>query len=302
MTSFARLKPFYVSLNVRNVPEDVDYSPATSADTYKLTTINTEFNQPIMEKASDFLCAVERLELTLNGIPFYDGNQNETITVVSRLNPLLTSANIFNVTAWSLSDLLAKLSAFDLRDPNTNTDFSVVYAINQDGIIVISLEEGKNFDNLEIQFPRILNCILGISTARQVTPGTFSEAESLYPRTDVGDNLDHIIIQTNLPTNSDSLGNAKMAILTDLSVSSAYSNSLSYGSDGAMLRSSFSTNIRQRVIYTPSERRYLELLGDFPIQNIQCQVYYVNIIGENVPVPLPLGGYFELKLGFYLRQ
>jgi len=301
MSNFSRLKPFYVSLGVRNVPTAVDYNFAIDPDNYKLALVNTEFALEIVEKASDFLVAIERLELTLNGIPFYDGNLAETITIKSRTDAS-SSPVIFNITSWSLSDLLGKLSALEFTDPNDGTKFAITHAINEDGIIVISLGSNRTFDTIEVRYPRILNCILGMSTNRQVSGGAFNQAETLYPRTDVGDNLDHIIIQTSLPTNSDSLGNAKMQILTDLSIPSNYSNSLSYGSDGSLIRSAFSTNLRQRVIYTPTERRFLELLGDFPITNIQVQVFYKNVSGDIVPVTLPLGGSFEMKLGFYLRQ
>lgn len=301
--SLSRLKPFYVSLNVRNTPDDANYSYVSSPDGYKPAIVNTDFQQPIMDKASDFLCAVERLELTLNGIPFYDGLLNERIVLVSRLDVNLpVSSNLFNITAWSLTDLLAKLSVVRFVDPNNQNEFNIIHSISEDGIIVVALQGGRTFDDIEIRYPKVLNYVIGISTLRQPTAGSYTECESLYPRADIGDNLDHLIIETSLPTNSDSLGNEKRSILTDLSVGSVYGNSLSYGQDGELIRSSFTSNIRQRVIYTPNERRYLELLGDFPIQNIQVTVLYKNILGSVQPVPLPLGGYFELKLGFYLRQ
>jgi len=305
MTSFARYKPVYVSLSKRNtgIQNGAVYT-SNSADNVTNTQIETNFNIPIVDKASDYLVAVERMELSLNGIPFYDGTQGEVITIRSRLNnalPVKTTA--MDLTCWSLSHLLEQLGALEYTDPNDDSKFDIVHTISADGIIIIGLQGGKTFDMLQVEYPRVLNMILGMSTDQQIGDGTsYTEAESLFPRADLGDLLDHIVIETNLPTNSDSLGNAKMNVLTDFSVPSTYNNSLSYGPDGDLLRSSFSTSLRQRVIYVPNERRYLDLLGDFPILNIQCQAHYVDINGNVRPVSIPLGGYFEIKLGFYLKQ
>jgi len=185
-------------------------------------------------------------------------------------------------------------------DPNDSIQFRITYSISKDGFIIVSLLDSRNFTDLQIEFPRRLNLILGISTNQQFA--TKTECNSLYPRVDLGDDLDHIILQTSLPTNTDALGNVRLQVLTDFAAPTGYSNSLSYGANGTLIRSGFSTNLRQKLIYTPSERRYLELLGDFPINNITIDAYYINTDEVIKIVPLPLGSFFEIKLGFYLRQ
>ena len=306
--SLARLKPFYVSLSVRNNKIDDNPFRFSTADSIERSRVVENFRQPILEKASDFLCAVERMELNLNGVPFYDASsfvenhvQNqETLVIRSKLNNSLTWSYTLVNSAYSISHLFEILNSILYQDPNDNTPFNLTWSLSKDGFSVITIMGGKTFTRFQIEIPRRLNLIIGISTDRQINGRT--SVDSAFPRIDCGDDLDHIVLVTNLPTNSDSLGNVKNQILTDFSSPSAYSNSLAYGVNGDLIRNGFSTNIRQKVIYTPSERRYLELLGDFPINNIMVQAMYVNQDGLQKIIPLPLGASFELKLGFYLRQ
>jgi len=321
MASFARYKPFYVSMSIRNDglqdPPNYTYDVLTTPDNTIYAKCASQYNQPLLEKASDFLVAVERMELTLNGIPFYDANEQprEVITIRSRRDAgsEIDSAALTD-NAYSLTHLFDILNAFQLTDPYDLSTFKCNYSINKDGFILVSLLDNKTFNDVEIHFPRRLNMILGISTAQQYQvplPYTainqpYTECASLFPRTDMGDDLDHIVLQTNLPTNSDSAGNAKIPILTDFSSPSNYGNSLAYGTNGTLVKAGFSSNIRQRVIYTPTERRYLELIGDFPVQDLTIEALYVSANYEQLQVtkniPLPIGGSFEIKLGFYLRQ
>src|SRR5688572_33399893 len=112
MTSFARYKPFYASFSIRNDglkdPPDKVYDVATTPDNTVDAMISEVYNSPIVEKASDFLCAVERMEIATNGIPFYDGDQlpRERIIVTSRVNPALSSQTFeLDTSSYSLTHL-----------------------------------------------------------------------------------------------------------------------------------------------------------------------------------------------------
>lgn len=310
MTSFARYKPFYASFSLRNNglrdPPSNLYNVTTTPDNTINASINEQYSHPICEKASDFLVAVERMEIALNGIPFYDGGQTEveTITVRSRRDTsLVYTTDNLDTSCYSLSHLFEYLNALEFEDPFDATPFECTFSVTRDGFIVLTLID-SNFTNVQIEFPRRLNMILGISTAQQfidpVDPWT--EAESSFTRIDLGDDLDHIVLTSSLPTNADSLGNVHLPVLTDVAVPSQYSNSLSYAANGTLVKSGFSTNIRQKVIYTPSERRFLELNGDFPIQDVTIEAFYVSVDGTVKHIVLPIGATFEIKLGFYLKQ
>lgn len=307
--NFSRYKPMYLSMSFKNDGNKISaenniYSPDTTSDLFVNASAHTQFDAPIIEKASDFLVAVERMELSLNAVPFYDAGQDptnpEVITIRSRTQAVPVTETDLDTNAYTLSHLFEVLNSLAYVDPNDNLQFRITYSISKDGFIIVSLLDGRNFTDLQIEFPRRLNLILGISTSQQFA--TKTECNSLYPRVDLGDDLDHIILQTSLPTNSDALGNVHLQVLTDFAAPTSYGNSLTYGANGTLIRSGFSTNLRQKLIYTPSERRYLELLGDFPVNNITIDAYYTNIDGVIKNVPLCIGGFFEIKLGFYLKQ
>lgn len=305
--NLARLHPTYISLSARNTFINDVYDEKTSPDTDTFYAyLQESYNDPILQKQSDYVCAVERMEINLNGVPFYDATNfpvvanREAITIRSRINPLLVEDTGIDTNAYSLSHLFEILNSYDFVDPNALDAFKITFSLTKDGFIVMVLGSGKNFTNLEVLIPQRLNQILGISTDVQVAG--FDAAQSSFPRVDCGDDLDHIVITSNLPTISDRVGNAKAQVLTDFAPPSNYSNSLSFGADGQLVKSGFSTNLRQKLIYTPTERRWLDLVGDFPLSNIIVEAYYQNQNEELKRIILPYGASFEIKIGFYLRQ
>lgn len=312
--SLARLKPFYVSLGMRfndHVDHDRNqiYDPDISPRTAKRATITEQYNHPIVEKASDYLIAIERLEISLNGIPFYDAaphpqgspplSGHEVIYVRSRVANVAATSQTLTLNCYSLTHLLTYLNSLSFIDPNLGDAISLTFTVDKDGFIILRLLD-RTFAFLYFEFPRRLNQILGISNDIQL-PGNF-QAISSYPRMDCGDDLDHLILVSNLPTVSDAIGNAKVHVLTDFAPPTAYSTSQQYNNDVALVESGFTGNIRQKAIYYPNERRYLELIGDFPINNIDMQMLYRNTDNDLKEVVIPFGGCFEVKLGFFLKQ
>lgn len=302
----SRLKPLYVSLNVKNnnALDPEDYDPNSTADEYIVASVSEVYRSPIVDKASDYLVAVERFECSLNGIPFYDGlTVPEFIIIRSRLDDTLpVKSTQTDFLAFSLSHLFTKLNGLFYEDPNNDEDIGMTFTVTADGFIKMYLDNAS-FQDIQVEFPRRLNQILGISSAENVQISPNTDCTSTYPRIDCGDDLDHLVLRTNLPTSTDSIGNVKLPVMTDFAPPSAYGNSMAYdGANGGLVQNSFSTNIRQKIIYVPAERRYLELLGDFPVNNIDIDVFYVTQDDALKPVPLPFGALFEIKIGFYLKH
>lgn len=305
---FRNLSVVYVSLKDRYNNNDGTYNANTTPDTathYASAYISS--TEPLLERASDFMVAVERMEVNTSGIPFYDASDTpnpanrENIIIRSRLSAILpVTTQAIDLNAYSLPHLFDILNSYDYKDPNDDVEFNMTFSLDKDGFIVVTLLDDRTFTNIQVEFPARLNQILGISTAQQYIG--YDSCSSLYPRVDCGDDFDHLIIQTTLPTVSDQVGNVKLNVLTDFAVPSSYSNSLAYGADGNLTRAGISTNMRQKIIYTPNERRYINLNGGFPVYDIRCDLYYVNNSDILKRVILPYGCAFEIKLGFYLRQ
>lgn len=306
--NYGRLQPTYVSLRTAHneIEQDTNvntYTSLSSADDLKYASASITINSNIFKDASQYVVAIERMELPINGIPFYIPDATENIIVYRRTgaNTGLTSSNRLNTNSYSLSDLFIYLNQLDFVDRGDDSNFNVTFSINGDGFTQLTLGNGKQFADLLFRFPRKLNMILGISENRQITDAIGNIVYSSFPRIDLGDNLQHIIIESNLPTTSDQIGNAPLNILTDFAPPTAYSNSLKYAANAELEDSAFSTSIRQKVIYNPSERRYLDLISSFAIQNITVTAYYTDIDGNIKRVELPLGGCFDIKLGFYKK-
>lgn len=296
-----------------------EYVEASAANNYVSGTnsrgslearLETTFNTPFIEKASDFIMAVERMEVSLNAIPFLDqrdGVPQEFVKIRSRR---VGEQNlIYQVylpgSAFSLTHLLSMLSEeMDYVDPSDGSEMTIIFTLSKEGFVVMHTGD-KSFNDIQVEFSRRLNMILGIATADQLVfanPADYQyECASTYPRIDIGDDLQHIVIQSNLPVYTDAIGNERMPILTDFAYPVDMSSSLAYEQD-YLVKSGWSIVPRDRLIYIPTEKRYLELNGDFPINNIQISGYYTTPDGDNKPIPLAFGGIFSIKLGFYLRQ
>lgn len=304
--NFSRLNTQYVSLKVINNGLDSNGNETYNAETDPNTSINASisqmFNPPLLDKASDYVCAIERMELSLNGIPFYEGG--EDITVVEKGNEANTTVKRFNTIVYSLTQLFSILNRETFIDPTDvaipPVPFTVTFSMNKEGFCTFKLNGGKRFDDIFFIFPRRLNMILGISTADQkATSGNL--VTSVYNRIDLGDPLRHIVLVSNLQTTSDTIGNVPLPVLTDFAPPSSYSNSLTYLDSGALDKSGWSTNVRQKIIYNPTERRYLDLIAPFQIQSVTISAVYVDMDDNNDYVPLPLGGIFDIKIGFYKK-
>lgn len=332
--NLARLKPLYVSLSKRNNGID-DGTYQTSIDNFNNiyaglggpnlnaavlvastvvedtipAQVDITFNDPIVDKMSDYLVCIERMELTFNGIPFYDPTDNTVSRIIrlrSRINFALTTTCFLASPVYSLDHLFDELNQLTFPNPNAGglgqpANLQMLFSIDSVGFIRMECTNlVLAYSDFQIEFPRMLNQILGIPIEQQI-PGA-SIAYSNYPRIDCGDNLDHIMLKSNLPTYSDSLGNVRVNILTDFAPDTSYSNNMVYQPDRTLTQNSFSTNTRQKGLYTPPQRRFMDLQGSFPLVQINIEANYVNPDGLLRPIMLPFGGSFEIKLGFYRKQ
>lgn len=337
--SLGRIKPKYVSLSTVN--DNNDSSATINA------TIEENYRDIIIPRAGDLVCAIERMEISLNGIPFYKRVKTEhndraggyeTILCYNRNDPNNTSFIVPIYTAtqfndgtyvrdfYNLKEILDQLSTiiFPVILANGTEDLVATYTcqftMDEKGYIRYSANQinfgtglgpqrvyftgsglagtgqpnGNDLDQ-KIVFPQYLNMILGLGERKGLT---VNEIVSDYPRFDLGDELAHILLGTSLPVISDSIGQELQQVLTDFAPSSTYGGQ--YTINGFNLQAtSLTLNSRQKLIYVPAEKRYLDLTSDFNVRDIRIDAYYVTNWGTYLRVPLPIGGMFQVKLGFY---
>jgi len=128
--NFAKLKIRYFTKTLRNLATEGGTNPPIEA------RIQTSFNSAFVDNAQDWIIAVERFEINLNGIPFFTGEIGEQI-VVTRLTP--PNMNIFynvlvNFDAYSLPHFIQILNE---RAGSILTDIgNITFSINRKWIII----------------------------------------------------------------------------------------------------------------------------------------------------------------------
>lgn len=280
--NFARLSTLYWTQSLYNTEED---GSSINAD------VDQTFTKNLLDKANDWIVAVERFELSCNGIPYYSGEEHqEEVIVMRRVSGADNTEEtrvLIDFNAYSIPDLIDRINeAFGENNTTRDADFEL--EIDNDGYIY--------FTKTDLDFypvwPAKLNYILGLIDDEDNDISNTVDWVSEFPRWGMGDELDHITIKSNLNLVSDTIGQEKTNIVTDLSVPA----NLSASSDGG-----YAYSARDKLIYTPSERRYLNFNSTAPVQVIRLYCEYTSPDGAKRMVKLPHGGVFNIKLAFFHR-
>jgi len=225
--------------------------------------IEQRFNTPLVTKGSDWLLGVERFEVNLNGIPYYDNtfeigfregaeNHDGKMFVENLPNAIRSAPIVFTRPAFSLIDLIEvlneslKLAINPLPGPIFEPIGDAFFAedddprfiLQPDGRVRLIINSDNWHFNKRLRMPPFLFGILGIRNnpvdlVVQPDPAgpdepILSSWVSQHPRWDMGGFADHIRIVSNLGTTSDNVAGAQSNIVTDLSVSAsrAYTTSM----------------------------------------------------------------------------
>ena len=268
----------------------------------KPAIIEQNFNVPYIKDASQWLIAVERFELNLNGIPFFEGGG--VVEFINAGGVIIETLNI-GIT-FSLLDLIRLIN--EQRSPIAGPpSFGFEIGINTDGFIQVVFDD---FITFSIVFSDNLNRILGVNENVALAIGIpgFTIIKSSTPRLDCGDFLQIVTLTSNLPLVSDNIGQVKTNVLTDFAAPEVLGASVNLvetaqGVSQLTTGGSIGYSPRQKIIFTPQgPRRFLNVVGSFPLSSIRIQANFKTINGEIRPVLLPVGCIFSIKLGFHLRS
>lgn len=320
MSNLGRIKPKYISLGLSNDQDDlIDAS------------IHIDWPLPTINKLDNYVVCIERMEISLNAIPFYkhdpQSQGDEQIIFFNRADaPIGTytlSENYY--TLWDLQNKLSSVEyqmTLPIADPITGVItptvilFNIYYGMDEIGRTVLDITSQtaahvnapKNFQNFYIRFPTYLNMILGFQKSNfdQLNTGNGPDwggyATSFYPQLDCGDNLNHIYLTSTLPVISDSIQVVQSNVLTDTCPPSSYSPDTGYITGQYRLEGKgWTLNTRQKFIYIPQQRRYLDLIAPFSLRYLQLDCWYMSNDQTSSKVQLPPGGTFQIKLGFYQK-
>ncbi len=319
MTTISRHPVIYSNYELRNDGAVPGRDPLGTIN----CVIEETYRRPLLNQANEYIVAVERMEVPLNGVPFMDAFQ---MTFVDSQGPAGVPDQfvMFVNRSYSLVGLVKRIElAWQLLQPRPFRETELAFqnrpgAVNrfeaglQDflvgvdpaGFFQMHFNGGLETTN-SLNVPNLVQARLGLRSTYGPQVEVPDIWESATPRWDMGDNLHRLQLKTTLPTVSDRVGESTSGIITDFSIPSLVAGSTtrhpadqnSFELDWSQTTSQWSP--RQRLIYTPVERRFLNLRSSIPINDITLSLQYVTPEGLVRPVELPEGGSFSVKLGFW---
>lgn len=256
--------------------------------------LEQNFTYPFIADASRYVLAIERFQINLNNVKFYDNSRGESITIVTVAGGATTLVQLAT-DAYDLLDFLAKVNtalSSIVSFPSGDFPDNMVQIDPLDGRIVVNWTA---YSSYTITWPTYMNYILDLPNGAYNSSQTYSPSS----RCDVGGDLQGLVLSSNMPVFSDTVGQAKATILTDIAVPTQFIMAYrANGGDGYAI-----VDPPQKVYYAPDPvRRFLNFSIPIPIYNIQIRASYNSIDGRNNPVLVPTGGMFEIKLGFYRKD
>lgn len=321
MSQLGRIKPKYLTISVSN-------KTTSTID----AVINQMYEINVIGKLDNYVVCIERMELNLNAIPFYkaypnDDGKFEFISFNLRSDianvPDGTALETINLTDnyYSLYDVLTSLSkktrvltmdqALQFNTlPNPVTEVVWDWGLDPVGRIILNVKKSDD-TSFRYWYPNFTTCprmaeILGLSQDLFTSLGAntnVDQVQSKYPQIDCGDFLNHILLTSSLPVLMDSIDVIQSNVLTDICPLTSYSPNTAIEDQEVcnLLPSTWSLHTRQKLIYVPQQRRYLDLIAPFGLRYINIEARYIDNNKTSRVVPLPPGGTFQVKLGFYMK-
>lgn len=255
------------------------------------------FTYPLLAKSDDYVMAVERFEVSLNAVPFYVGQATDTINVYQTSDDsLINSALIGETQYFSFFSLISAInSVINSRSNSAGWGTSSELTFDGDGRVILSF---ANWATYYFVWPDGITNVTGIASGKGAT--TAYTTTSQTPRFDIADECQGVVITSNLGVFSDTTGQAKANVLTDLSFAQDFS--VSVDTTAANDLDTITYQPRGRLIYTPAARRFLNFASPIPLYDIKIQALYISIDQTVKEFYIPVGGVFDIKIGFYKKN
>lgn len=264
--------------------------------------IDKNYENPIIKDASQYLVAVERVEISLHEVPFFRRDVvdvgEDGVSVVANGIVVATMRMTTTTSAMAFFEEFADvLIALILRVPGVaplNFDCAMEYG----GFLKI---EWDQWDHVGFRFGKRVARIIGkksIGHDNTLGPNVLHVYRTVGPRLDIGDEMQRIVVSSNIPIVSDRFGQTRQNVLADFAVE----NSVSAAFDPDLEtfdRVQPVINPRQRMLYFPSLRRFKNISAAVPLKRFRIEALYQDFDGKLHDIPLGIGGIFSVKLAFY---
>ncbi len=290
-----------------NADLDTRTIPAEITETYR---------RPLLARASDYVCAVERLEVNMNAIPHTSDASITAVRTADGLEyPLAPIAPFFVTVAYNITELVENVATTmnELQtflnglalEPAGPPGTVITVVLTAKGRVSINLVSVNNVTPWRFKFSDHLASKLGLTEHNYpIAPNVLWV--SAFPVYDLGDEMHRLQLLSTLPATSDRQTETFTNILTDFVPGSPITEQVARGVGGAL---AFDTNTqamafspRQKGIYIPTERRFINLRSGASVDSIRLWLQYVTPWGDSFTVPLVNGGIFSVKIGFWNKK
>lgn len=273
---------FYVNMETRGI----------TGDTFMTSEQNFKFNE-LLDQSDKYICSIERFSVPLMSIPM-----RNAITSAFTFNPkaalppqFINTNNSFSLLDW-LEQVNNKVNGFTVS-LTSDGRIAILYTNFDDYSITLNNEVSDMFDMDPVIGLNLLgsNEILGAS----VFFDKFDQVQLVRIEATAG--LQNV--QQEIQT-----GNKYIATLTDFFASGSFSMNYQ-ASRGTVPNGDFNITfpVRQNLEFSnSSDRRYIMLRGNSPIQNIAVEVTWISRIDQSRNrIIMPKGSVFSMKLAFWKK-
>lgn len=248
----------------------------------------------LIDDSSNYVLSIERFRIPIQSIPMQDSLLN-AVTVVSKLGGVPV-ASLDLLDSYSLNDFLQQLNQFHA---------GLIFSLSEDGRMRVDYD---GFANNNVTFDPTIAQIFDMDITIGVGlngPGTVTGGTPIFDRFDFLHKL-QIEAQTGLSSlQQEIVSTAVFAnLLTDFLVPNNVSASFS-GTPGIIHNPAYTLNydVRQDIEFnSSSDRRFIMLKGNAPIQNIKLEVSGIMRDGTRRRIRLPPRSILEIKIAFWKKS
>lgn len=275
---------FYVNFRTEAEPDGTGFAIAEQTFTFS----------QLIEDASNYLLTIERFRVPIQSIPMQDARLR-AVQVAAKIGGGIV--NTFNsLDSFSILDYLNQLNGFHA---------GLVFSLTADGRMQVDYD---GFANNNIVFDPVIaqifdmDVIIGIGLNG---PGTVTGGTPIWDRFDFLHKI-QIEAQTGLSSLQQEI--VSTAVFANLLTDFLVPNNVSFSytaTAGQAPPATFNINfdVRQDLEFnTASDRRYIMLKGNAPIQNIRLEVAAITRDGRRRRIRMAPRSIMEIKVAFWKKS
>lgn len=274
---------FYVNFRVEGEVDGSGFAVAEQMFTFS----------QLIEDSSNYLITIERFRVPIQAVPMQDARPR-AISIQPKIAGIPITLDTLD--SYSIMDYLTQLNGLDAN---------LIFSLTNDGRMKIDYDD---FANNNIVLDPIVAQIFDMDVVLGETLNGPGEILGTTPIFDRFDNLHKIQIEAQTGLSSVQQEIVSTAVFANLLTDFLVPNTTTMSTQmttGLKPNPEFSLNydVRQDLEFnSASDRRYIMLKGNAPIQNIKLEIAAVTRDGRRRRIRLPPRSIMEVKIAFWRKS